>query len=102
MGALEDAKGLSCQGPFGSFLDPCFGRDVVGEEECGQVWVMILLCQEDGCGDGDIIDYDGGILKGIDADLVPRASFARACLDGVQSLEMPPELEIHGVATSRV
>ncbi len=97
-GTLEDAEGLSCRGLFGSLPNSCFGQNVVSEEECGWIWVVIMWRG----GGGNIIDDDGSVLYGIDADCVPHVCFGCVCLDEVQPLEMPPELKICGVSTSHV
>ncbi len=41
---LEEAEGFSRQGPFGSLPNPCFGHNVVSEEECSWIWVVIKWC----------------------------------------------------------
>ncbi len=41
-GALEGAEGFPSWGPFGSLADASLGCNVVCEEECGWIWVVIL------------------------------------------------------------
>ncbi len=51
IGALEEAEGLTRGQLFGSLLDPCFGHDIVSEEDGGWVWVVIVGCNKNGgCG----------------------------------------------------
>lgn len=79
---------------FCAILGPCLERDIVGEEECSQEWVMFVRVGMNGDGGGNEVDDDGGVFEGVDADCVPCACICCSCLDVIRETESLPRIDM--------